>query len=99
MQPYSLSLQFHLGDVMNWEQDDESQMTSPDSAFFVQYEADIFKPLLMDLGHVHEFGVTVETTHTRDRLYTKGVYTDFSLPVGSSGLSLTPLVIRLFVHL
>ena len=66
--------------------DDADQQPTAESAFFFQYEADIFKPLLMDLGHVHEFGVTVETTHTRDRLYAKGVYADFSLPVGSRSI-------------
>ncbi|KAH3777704.1 uncharacterized protein LOC127846755 isoform X2 [Dreissena polymorpha] len=104
--PYSLSLQYELGDVMNMAAvaaDDADQQPTAESAFFVQYEADIFKPLLMDLGHVHEFGVTVETTHTRDRLYAKGVYTDFSLPLlfkslGKQSASVAPEVAQMEIE-
>ncbi|WAR22170.1 hypothetical protein MAR_016144 [Mya arenaria] len=73
----ALSIEFHLGNVHN---DGKDKGFQADNTFFVQYEAEVLLPLLMGLGHRHQFGASVATGNTVDSLYVTGTYTTTDKP-------------------
>ena len=79
----ALSIQFKLCTVINSATD---LGAAADNTFFVQYEAEVLKPVLMDIGSPHDFGVSVTTAHTVVRLYETGIYSErpSSAPVSLS---------------